>query len=212
MDSPMDFEPHGYNRRFSEVLKAGFGMSRIEEWISNFRTNNGRNPVVMEFMGPITLLERLETPGIYVNWDADSKDGITFYNSDVGSRVGINGDIEDLEHFLPRLRVALETFGGGACLDLIIWKAEGALFCLLDTQEAFNYWDELQTGLLQPGGIALIEGYDWLPQGEYGDRFYLDEFADRLEKEGNGRLVYKRDGCYYMLIENYFGGPMRAFY
>ncbi len=208
--SPMDSEVYGYNRRFGEVLEAGFGMSRIEEWVDNFRIKNSRNPVVMEFMGPVTLLERLETPGIYVNWDADNKDGITFHNLDVGSRVGINGDIEDLEHFLPRLRVALDTFGGGACLDLIIWKAEGARRCLLDTQEAFNYWYELQTGLLQPGGIALIEGYDCISQDGYGS---LDNFADRLDRQGNGRLVYTGEGYYYyMLVENYDGGPLGVFY
>lgn len=210
--SPMVSEEYGYDRRFGRVLMEGLGVSGLEQWVDNFRVEYGRNPVVMEFMGPVTLLEQLGVPGIYVNWDADLKDGMAFHNSEVGSRVGINSDIEDLEGFLPRLRVALDTFGGVPCLDLIVCKPEGALSSLVDIPEAFYYWYELLTSLLQPGGIALIQGYDNNLQVIYGYKSSLDDFAVRLEEQGNGRLTYREGGMFYMLVENYNGGPLGVFY
>ena len=167
-------------------------------------------------MGPRTLLDNLGVPGIYVNWDEDQNDGIYIKEGPNGMTVGINADIENLPFFLPALRYALEEFGGGACIDRVIWKAEGALAYLDRSQQSYNYWFDTLTSILALGGSALIQSLCLIDRVHEED-YYLRTFEERLNEKGNGSIAYNRGygaGAYIysMYVQNFLGGPMGVFY
>lgn len=210
-------DEHTYDNRFAGVFPPEYGNVGLQGWVDDFRQRNGRNPVVMEFMGPRTLLDNLGVPGIYVNWDEDQEDGIYRQEGRNGMTVGINADIENLQFFIPAIGMALDEFGGGSCLDMIVWKAEGALVYLEYSQEAFNYWYDTLTSFLAPGGISLIQGLSRFDDTGRVENKFLSVFAKRLEENNNGRVIYQnRNGLgpsfFTMCVENYFGGPMGVFY
>ncbi len=210
-------EEHTYDNRFAGVFPPEYGNVGLQGWVDDFGQRNGRNPIVMEFMGPRTLLDNLGVPGIYVNWDEDQEDGLYLQEGENGMTVGINADIENLQFFIPAIGMALDEFGGGSCLDMIVWKAEGALAYLEYSQEAFNYWYDTLTSFLAPGGISLIQGLSRFDGTGRVENKFLSVFAQRLEEKNNGRIIYQnRNGLgpsfFTMYVENYFGGPMGVFY
>lgn len=220
IDCPIEGDQrYSYDSRFASLFPEDLGVTGINQWVESFRLQNQRDPVVMEFMGPQTLLNNLKVPGIYVNWDADRQDGLSLEESPYGSIVGINCDIENLPLFYKFVSQALDQFGGGNCLDKVIWKAEGGLVFLDPFPESFCYWFDKLTSMLSPGGVALIQGMSNF-QSELGiESLRPDIYAEKAQAKGNGRIIYREfpefyiyDTTFCMYIENYFGGPMGVFY
>lgn len=159
--SPHSNHPSAYGLRFRNVFQAERGIYSFEEWVDDFRSREERDPFVLELMGNSHLLVTLGVPGIFVNWTPDYHDNVY---KDGQSRLEINCDMEQIPRFMQMLRQALNYLGIDDGVDLLVWKGEGALGSLLNTDEAYKYWWGICTDLLKPTGSAFIQSplvFDW---------------------------------------------------
>lgn len=209
-------EVYAYNNRFRNLFPEDSGVNGIDQWVEMFRWRNNREPVVLEFMGPRTLLDTLGVPGVYVNWEGGLPDGLTVEDGEGGRIVGISSDIENLPFFLPLFDEALEYYNEA---DMVVWKAEGGLVFLDPSPSSFCYWFDKLTSILSPGGIALIQGVSNLHSDTGTKSISPDIFVKRVQVNRNGRITYREfpgshpfDNSFCMFVENQNGGPMGVFY
>lgn len=189
-----------YYRRFAEVLPYEKGLFSFETWVAHFEAIHGRKPLTLELMGNEHFMSELNLEGIFINKQPDYRPGIYLRERDL---LEINSDLENLPVFFPLLEEAMSLYGCELGFDLIVWKGEGGLNCLLQNTEAYAYWWERLTSLLRSGGSAFIQ-----------NPFYMDNnitatsAIGRFQKymEGKAKVVYDRSdefNRFYMRIDKF---------
>ncbi len=184
--STTSYDCAAYGRRFNDVFPCEIGINSFEDWTDNFERIWGRRPQTLEIMGNHYFMETLGLSGVFVNWTPDYEPGIYVYD---GSRLEVNGDIEQIAQFKFMLQTALGHTSADGKVDLIVWKGEGGLNCLLPQIEAFAYWWDMFAGLLRPGGSAFIQNPFYMEDGNTATSA-VGHLRSRLGS--NGHVKYSR--------------------
>lgn len=183
-----------YGRRFQDVFPSEAGIHSFEDWTDNFEMSWGRKPQTLEIMGNYHFLKTLELPGVFVNWTPEYEAGVYVFDED---RLEVNCDIEQISQFKLMLREALGYICDDGMVDLVVWKGEGGLSCLLQRIEAFSYWWETIAGLLRPGGSAFIQNPFYMEDAQTATA-YIGQLRSRLGK--NGYVKYSRSNEFDMFF------------
>lgn len=189
-----------YGRRFQDVFPSEAGIHSFEDWTDNFEMSWGRRPQTLEIMGNYHFLKTLELPGVFVNWTPEYEAGVYVFDED---RLEVNCDIEQISQFKMMLQTALDYTGDDGKVDLVVWKGEGGLSCLLPRIQAFSYWWDMIAGLLRPGGSAFIQNPFYMEDAQTATA-YIGQLRSRLGS--NGYVEYSRSNeldRFYMRIDKH---------